>query len=278
MASRTAPERVELLALDLDGTLLRRDNTIGARTREALKAAAAAGVKLVLNSGRMTPAMEHAAKLLDGDAYLIAYNGAAASDLRANGRRRLFERTMPLDVARELVAFAKRRRVQLNYYLDEFVYCEPDPALRRWVEFYQKRTGSPYRFVERMEDHWDRAPYKVLFIAEPAVREALMAELEPQYAKRATVTRTDPEYLEFLHPEVNKGAGLRGLAESLGVPMARTLAVGDSYNDAPMLAAAGWGVAVANAAEPVRAAADAVTAADCEHDAVAEAVERWVLR
>jgi hydroxymethylpyrimidine pyrophosphatase-like HAD family hydrolase len=55
------------------------------------------------------------------------------------------------------------------------------------------------------------------------------------------------------------------------------MAVGDNENDAPMVAAAGWGVAVANAKEAVRRVAAAVTENDCENDAVAEAVERWVL-
>jgi hypothetical protein len=56
------------------------------------------------------------------------------------------------------------------------------------------------------------------------------------------------------------------------------MAVGDADNDAPMVAAAGWGVAVANARDATLRAADAVTAADCNHDGVAEALERWVLQ
>lgn len=271
------PGAIRLINLDLDGTLLRRDNTIGARTIAALHEAHRRGVTVVLNSGRMTPAMERPAELLGLDVFLISYNGAVACAPRAERRRRLFERPMRLDVARELVALARERKLQLNYYLDELVYSEMHEHVRPWIELYRRRTGSPYRIVERIDAHLDRAPMKVLFIVEPALRDELEAELRPLYEPRATVTRTDPEYLEFLHPAVDKAAGLRGLCEALGIAMQEVLAVGDSDNDEPAVRAAGWGVGVANAREKVRAAADALTEADCDHDGVGEAVERWVL-
>jgi hypothetical protein len=90
--------------------------------------------------------------------------------------------------------------------------------------------------------------------------------------------RTDPEYLEFLNPAVNKGTALAELAGSLDIPLETVMALGDGENDIAMLAVSGWPVAVANAGPLCRAAARFVTDADHEHDGVAEAVERWVLR
>ncbi|MCW8131253.1 MAG: HAD family phosphatase [Planctomycetota bacterium] len=279
MANREAPKpgEIRLISLDLDGTLLRSDNRIGERTRTALKKAHDRGVSIVLNSGRMTPSMEFAAELLDFDVHLISYNGAAASSPKAQGRAKLFEKPMFLDVARELLAFAKTRGLQLNYYLDEVIYSEDAPHLRPHIDLYVRRTGSPYKFVERAEAHATRAPYKVLFIVDPKVRDPLEAELAPRYASRATITRTDPEYLEFLHPEVDKGVGLRGLAAAMGFSMEQVMAVGDADNDEPMVRAAGWGVGMANAKPSVRAVARAITQNDHNHDGVGEAVERWVL-
>ncbi|GMV82384.1 MAG: haloacid dehalogenase [Planctomycetota bacterium] len=279
MPPRTPPPpgQLKLLALDLDGTLLRRDQTVGPRTIRALQAAHARGVKIAFNSGRMAPAMEEPARQVGLDVYQISYNGASVRDLASRGRARLYEQTMPLDVARELALLARSRTLQLNYYLDEHVWCEARTELRPFVELYESRTGSPFRYVERIEEVLDRAPYKVLFVVEPRVRDELLEELEPRYAGRATVTRTDPEYLEFLHPQVDKGVGLRALAARLGLEMSEVMAVGDSFNDTPMLAAAGWGVAVANAATPTREIAAAVTQADCDSDGVAEAIERYLL-
>ena len=118
---------------------------------------------------------------------------------------------------------------------------------------------------------------KVLFIVDPPVQTALEAELRPRFESRATVTKTEPEYIEFLHPTVNKGAGLKGLCDSLGISMHRVMAIGDADNDEPMVALAGWGVGVANANERVRRVAASLTVADCNHDGVGEAIERWVL-
>ena len=277
--SRKSPQpgQIRMIALDLDGTLLRSDNTIGPRTLQALHEAHARGVQVVLNSGRMVAAMESTADLLGLDVYAVGYNGAAASAPRAQGRRRLFERPVPRDVARELVDLAHERRLQLNYYRDELVFSEDRPDLRPFVELYRARTGSPFRFVANLADHLDVPPLKAIFVTDPAERERLAEELAPRFAGRANLTKTDPEYLEFLHPEVHKGAGLRGLCEALKLPLSRVMAVGDADNDAPMVAAAGWGVAMANARESVRQAACVITENDCNHDGVAEAVERWVL-
>lgn len=276
-SARKGPGEIKLLALDLDGTLLRKDYTIGERTLKAVHEAHRRGIKIVLNSGRMTPSMEKPADLLGLDVYLISYNGAVGTSTRAEKRERLFHQPILLNVAKELVALATDRHLQLNYYLDEIVYSEDHEDLAHFVELYKKRTGAPYQMVESLESCTDRAPTKGLFVLENADRDALYEELEPVYAGRATVVKTEPEYLEFLHPDVDKGVGLTGLCESLGIEMSQVMAIGDSDNDEPVIRAAGWGVGVANAKEKVRAAADAITENDCDNDGVAEALERWVL-
>jgi Cof subfamily protein (haloacid dehalogenase superfamily) len=277
--SRKAPQpgQIKMIALDLDGTLLRSDHTIGPRTIAALHEAHRRGVEVILNSGRMVAAMEKTADLLGLDVYAIGYNGAAASAPRAQGRRRLFQQPVPMDVARELYQISRERHLHLNYYRDELVYSEDHADLRRHAEVYRSRTGSPFRFVPRLEEYFDVAPLKVIFVTDPPVRDQLAVELGPRFAGRANMTKTDPEYLEFLHPEVDKGVGLKGLSDALHLPLTAVMAVGDADNDAPMVATAGWGVAVANARECVRRVACAITENDCDHDGVAEAVERWVL-
>jgi len=272
------PGQIRMLVLDLDGTLLRSDKTIGPKTIEALHAARDRGVEIVLNSGRMTAAMEPTAERIGIDCHLIAYNGATATGPKAQGRKRLFEKPLDLGIAKELAQIARERRLQFNYYRDELVYSEDHPEMRPFREIYWARTRSPFRFVERIEDHMDVPPLKVLFVLDPAMREAMFEELKPRFGKRSNMTRTDPEYLEFLHPEVDKGVGVRGLCEALQIPLSAVMAIGDGDNDGPMVACAGWGVAVSDARESVLNVAAARTKADCDHDAVAEAVERWILK
>ncbi len=173
-AASRPPLPVRMIALDLDGTLLRRDGGIGARTREALATAHARGVEIVLASGRMTPAMESTAALLGLDGCLVSYNGAVVCGRAAQGRKRLFDRPLPVEIARELVAYGRKQRLQINFYHDDVILSEDAPHLRPWIDIYLSRTGSPYRFVDSLDEHLGRAPTKVLFVMDPQRRAAEM--------------------------------------------------------------------------------------------------------
>ncbi len=90
------------------------------------------------------------------------------------------------------------------------------------------------------------------------------------------VTISCPEYLEFNHPEANKGNGVKVLTDMLNIPIEQVLAIGDSFNDISMLDVAGLGVAVANAPDEVKAHADFITLPN-NHDGVAHAIEKFIL-
>ncbi|MHB1126896.1 MAG: HAD-IIB family hydrolase [Bacillota bacterium] len=90
------------------------------------------------------------------------------------------------------------------------------------------------------------------------------------------ITKSQYNYLEFLHPEATKGRGLSAVAEALGILPGEIMAIGDSYNDVEMFKFAGSAVAMGNARQEVRAAADYVTAANVD-DGVAEILERLVI-
>jgi Cof subfamily protein (haloacid dehalogenase superfamily) len=266
-----------MIALDLDGTLLRTDCSVGQRTRRALQAAHAKGIQVVLASGRMTPAMEGTADQLGFDVNIVSYNGAAVCAPRAQQRRRLFHQPLPASVARELVALARERRYQVNFYHEDVILSEDAPHLRPHFDLYLSRTTSPFRFVERLDDVLHEAPTKLLFVLDPPLRNPLSEELAARLGSRATIVRTDPEYLEFLDPDVDKGRGVERLAAMLKIPLNQVMAMGDGENDVTMLKSVGFGVAVANAGGPALAAAKTVTQNDHNNDAVAEALERWVL-
>ena len=269
--------KIRLIALDLDGTLLRSDRTVGARSIAALRAAHALGVEIVLASGRMTAAMERTAEALEFDPIIVSYNGAAVRAKKSSGRELLLHRPLSAAIARELYLFAREERLQVNYYLDDVIVVEDAPHLRPWVEMYRERTGSPFRCVESLEPFLHRDPTKLLLVMEPGKREKIALHWGARLQERAIVLRTDPEYLEFLDPAATKGLALEFVAQHLNIERAAIMALGDGENDVPMLRYAGWPVAVANAGSAARAAARAVTLNDHEHDAVAEAVERWVL-
>ncbi|MHC4252566.1 MAG: Cof-type HAD-IIB family hydrolase [Planctomycetota bacterium] len=268
--------RIRLIALDLDGTLLNSEKTISPRNRTALRRASDAGVVVALASGRMTDCIAPTAERLGIDCPIIAYNGGMARGRAADGRPVLFHRPLEARYSKELTDFC-RGRYLLNVYFDDKVYAEETPALRRFAEIYSTRTGAVYEFVPDLGPFEGQDTTKAIIITDPPERDRLHAEWSPRWGDETTIVRTDPEYLEFMERGTDKGVALVGLCEALGIPIEAAMACGDGDNDAEMLAAAGLGVAMANASPRTLAAADEVSPRTNLEDAVADAVERHVL-
>jgi hypothetical protein len=148
---------------------------------------------------------------------------------------------------------------------------------RPLIDLYARRTGIEYHIVDDLRRFRGVSPTKVILLAEPEERERLQREFTPRLAGRAFVTKSEPEYLEFMAHGVNKGSGLETMARHYGLEVGEVIGVGDAENDLGLIEASGWGVAVANAAPAVKAAARAVTERTNNEGAVAEAIRRWVL-
>ncbi len=268
--------RIRLIALDVDGTLLDDRKGLPAANREALALVHSRGVHVAIATGRMVPAIEPIADLLGIDCDLIAYNGAKVVTTRADGRRCLLHRPLDPAVAARLLRFSRERDLLLNFYLDDVLYAEDAPSRRKFIEIYSSRTGSQYHFTN-LDRFAGIAPTKAILLADPSEHDRLQPGFTEEMAGKAHVTRSDPEYLEFLAAGVDKGSALPVLASRHGITTAEILAMGDADNDVQLLVQAGLGVAVANARETAKAAARAVTRKTNNEGAIAEAVERWVL-
>src|SRR5260221_129684 len=99
MIQAKPPHPIRMIALDLDGTLLRSDKSVGPRTMDALRAAHAKGIAIALASGRMTPAMEKTAESLQIDCNIVSYNGAVVCSRGARERTRLFHQPLAANIA-----------------------------------------------------------------------------------------------------------------------------------------------------------------------------------
>jgi len=261
-----------MIAVDIDGTLLDSRNNVPPAHQEALRAADRAGVRVVLASGRMIPAVTCVgAELGLTPAPCVGYNGGRVVDA-ADGRV-LFHAPVPADLSSEIVRRFYDHGLHINYYLDDVLYID---TRNDWGDLYATRTGSARVEVGDLRRFDGSSPTKLLMIGPPDTMSRLESVYRSEYGNRLYVTLTVPEYLEFMNQAVSKGTGIAKAAEALGVPRDRVAAVGDAWNDQSMLEWAGLGCAMGNAPEPVRAAAD-VVAPSCDDDGLAWFVHRHVL-
>jgi len=275
-----------LIALDLDGTLLNGQGEISDADAAALRALAAAGCLVVLASGRMTANIRPFYTALGIDGPTISYNGALVRDADRAGAGVIHETALPARYADELIDYARRERFHLNYYLDEKLYARDDAELRRFADLYSRQTGAEFNFVPDLACFRGREPTKAIIVTDPTVpgepdprhRDELYEVWHARWGAEVTVMRTNPEYLECYHLRAGKGGALAALARHYGIDQELTMAIGDNYNDLSMLQWAGCGVAVANAAEEIKAAADWVSSRTNDEAAVADAIEHLVLR
>lgn len=273
MISSKPLTRPKLLAIDLDGTLIDRSLIVAEPVRKSIAAARAAGVTVVIVTGRMYEASKPFADLLQLAGPVVCYQGAAVY-LSPSGER-IAHTPLRQDVALELYAKAKGDGRFPLCYFDDRLYLE---AINEYAKLYLDVARVEPIVVPSLEAELrkGRETTKFVVVLHREDADAYTAEMKRFAGERAYVTRSNPEYVEAVDPRVNKGTALRFVAEYLGVPMAETMAIGDAWNDIPMIEIAGYGVAMGSAPPEVREQAQAVVG-DVAHFGVAEAIERFIL-
>jgi len=251
------PVSYELLVCDLDGTLIDDSMALEPALVEAFRHAAARGLAISLATGRMPAAADRYRDELEITAPVIYYNGALVRG--GDGGPDLVSLTLPRGVLHRAWEVFSQAPVHPIFYRDERLFCvERTLAVRRYCDEEGLRADvvdDPAEFL-RMG-----AFVKTLLIGHPNDLDIVRAELTPTVAEHGRLVRTRRDYLEIIPVGASKGAALARLAAHLGVPIERVVAAGDHENDVEMLRAAGLGVAMPHAPEPVRRAADRIAPA-----------------
>lgn len=262
---------IRVIALDLDDTLLRSDLTISEVDQAAIRRAVAAGIKVLLASGRMVRSIRPYVEQLDLDVPLIAYNGAIIQE--AISEKILYHLPVPNREALRLIALSRHAGIHLNVYLDDQLYMD---ELTVWGQRYAAAAGViPHPVGDVGRTVAGGSPHKLLAIGELEQLEEFRRRLEAEFGSELQFVKSKPNYLEILAPGVSKGRALSELAGNWGVAASEVMAVGDAPNDLAMIQWAGMGVAIGNAQAEVKQAARLVVA-DHDHHGVAEAIERVV--
>ena len=276
MENRTE-KNIRLVALDLDETTLRTGGNLSEYTRHALEEADRNGIQIVAASGRAFSALPKAVTDLPFVEYAIASNGANIYEVKTG--KRVMAKFLEKEAAGRILDIAREEGLLVEGFIDGVPYSQ-----RNYVEDTDRlnRTGRNARYVQST-----RRPVEDIFafLRQAKCLDSVNLLVEEQERKPAVRKRVEEEVkgiylttsadvlLETANKDAGKGPALRELAKMLRIDREEIAAFGNAENDIDMIRFAGTGIAVANAAEEVRAAADEVTESNDE-----DGVARWIMR
>lgn len=260
-----------LVATDLDGTLVRTDQSISDRTRAALARAEEAGAVLVLVTGRPPRWMAPVVEATGHRGLAVCANGAVVYDLHTE--RVVRSHLIDADAAAEVVSSLRRDVPGVTFAVEKGPVDGVPGGFGR-EDVYVPRWDVAEVEVAPVAELFAGGAVKLLARHEQMSSDDLLAAARASLGALVECTHSSSDgLLEISATGISKASGLASLADEHGIEAAEVVAFGDMPNDLPMLAWAGHAVAVRNAHPEVRAAADEVTASN-DDDGVARVLER----
>jgi Cof subfamily protein (haloacid dehalogenase superfamily) len=255
-----------VIATDLDRTLITEDVLLRPRTVAAVQAAEAAGLRVIVATGRMVQSTRRVIAPLGLPEPMVCYQGAVVA--AADGRV-LLHAPIELELAREAIAAVEAAGFPPNVYVEDELYVSRvTPESQRYADFQEIEIHE----VGSLEA-WLIAPAtKLVCIGDPDELDGLGEALRERFAGRLWISKSLPYFLELAADGVSKGSGLEFLARRLGFSAQETVAFGDGENDVELLEWAGYAIAVDNAHERIKALADWVCPS-VEDEGVASVIE-----
>jgi Cof subfamily protein (haloacid dehalogenase superfamily) len=266
---------IKLVAIDLDGTLLDPNRQITAEVKTAVKKAKAAGVKIVITTGRPLPGVVDilkALELTDQSDYVITYNGGLVQ--RATGEEFIKE-TLSSEDWLDLDAAARKIGLPIHAITREGIYT-PNHDVGRYTVQEAQMVKMPL-YIRQPEDIAALEIAKVMMVDEPAALDDGIAYLPFGFFERYNVVKSTPFYLEFMNKKASKGSAVQHLAEKLSFDLDEVMAIGDEENDRSMLEVAGCPVVMENGKSELKKIAKYVTKSNAK-SGVAYAINEWVLK
>lgn len=283
---------MKILFTDLDGTLLDDNKDISQRDFDSINRMIAQGHKFVVTTGRPLVSAKRIAEkygFVQLGFYLVSFNGGLIYDCGTG--ESILTRRISVDDVKFIMDAAFRAGMHAHTYAGDLVVSEHETEQ---LKTYCRLMQMDYVVVKDIREYFGtistgtvpgspinvvvKPPIKVNIIT-PLDHSSLVdfrAEMRKTTAEKLFDVFSKPEMLEFSDLKSNKGDAVRFMADFYKVPLADTIAVGDEENDCPMIEAAGVGVAVANASQVAKDAADYVTECDNNHSALTEVIEKFV--
>lgn len=273
--------KIKLIALDLDGTLLDFDKQLSEENRTALVKAAESGVEIVPATGRFYKGMPQIIRDLPFVRYVISINGAQVFD--AKEQKTVCGSEIPLNRALSVMERLDKLPVIYDCFQDGWGWmtkslydqAEAYAANSHSLEMIQKLRTPVNDLKELLKKRSSDVQKIQMFFRDMELRAEMLKTL-PEEFPDLVVTSAIVNNIELNSRGATKGNALRNLANHLEIPIEQTMSFGDDLNDISMLKTAGIGVAMGNADEEVKLAADYITD-DCDKNGVAKAINHFLL-
>ena len=265
-----------LLVFDIDGTLTNDKKEVTERTRRALSRAHDEGISLALASGRpvcgVMPLAEELGLNRDGD-YVIAFNGGQIYDVGKG--QMIFEHRLTESQAHAAYALSvEMGLVTVSYKGDRLITERPEDE---YVQIEARINNMDIIKTDDFVSALDFRPVKCLIVGEPKKLLLCEAEAKRRLGAGLSIYRSMPYFLEIMPKGIDKGGALSKIVGSTGLIRQEIMAFGDGMNDLSMIRFAEMGIAMENAEEELKLAADYVTCSNND-DGVADAIERFIFR
>lgn len=268
----------QLIALDMDGTLLNHELKITEACLKAMQKAQEAGKHVVISTGRSLSEMKHYLDDLTMVRYMILESGACVYDLYK--QEMIYQKTFIKDEVVKIYDALLKQDIMLHIFTDGYSYS-PDEQRYRMKEYQMGKYQNmfldcvdPIHDVELFfQEHMNHIEKVNFYHRSFEERENSLQCLKDLDVVKACV---EVSSLELTPKGVNKGLGIKHLCDYLNISVDQCVAVGDSNNDLEMLEVVGLAVAMGNANDDVKQIADVVVS-DCEHDGVVEAINKYLL-
>jgi len=270
--------KYKMLVTDMDYTLLNKEKRVSDRNREALRRAMEKGVHMVVATGRIYTSARIYAKLLGLDTPIIASNGALIKD----ASKTIFRGILSQDTVREMLRLCHKYGIYCHFFTENTIYSEKliNVSLRytEWNKYMGEEDQVKIRIVDDGEEIIEAAKSEVLKAVVFDDDDEKIQKLRDGIMETGivSVSQSMKHNLEVMNKGVTKGNAVRILAQLYGINREEVIAIGDNENDISMIEYAGLGIAMGNAEECLKRAADHVTG-DYQEDGVAEAIEKFIL-
>ena len=266
---------VKLIAIDMDGTLLNEHSELNPATVQAINAANAQGIKVVICTGRplsgVTPFLTQLG-IAGEDNYVITLNGSIVQTITGKIITGL---TLSHDDYIDIETLSRKLNIHCHVESEDHIYTA-NRNISPYTVGESALVNMPIRFRTPEEMRPDLPIVKCMFIDHGPLLDAAIKQLPASFSKRFTIVRSEAYFLEFMNPASSKGNALATLADHLHLSPDDVMAIGDQGNDLSMLRYATNSVAMGNAIDEAKQIARYETKTNVE-DGVAHAINTWAL-